>query len=86
MCTPREVGIRGEGIRLGQFLKLADAVDQGSDVKALLATETVLVNGRIETRRGAQLSAGDVVAMGPTSYVVTAPGQAPPSGNDANGS
>ena len=51
----REVPIRDESIRLGQFLKLADLVDKGSDAKALLAGGVVRVNGEPETRRGRQL-------------------------------
>ena len=58
-------------IRLGQFLKVADAVDQGSDVKALLATEAVTVNGEVEVRRGRQVGPGDVVAVGATTYLIT---------------
>lgn len=58
----REVSISGDSIRLGQLLKLADAVDQGSDVKELLATGTVTVNGEVETRRGRQLVRGDEVS------------------------
>jgi ribosome-associated protein len=57
------VPIRDESIRLGQFLKLADLVDSGSDAKALLAEGVVLVNGEVETRRGRQLVKGDVVAL-----------------------
>lgn len=57
------VPIRDESIRLGQFLKLADLVDSGSDAKALLAQGVVLVNGEVETRRGRQLVKGDVVAL-----------------------
>ncbi|HST50056.1 RNA-binding S4 domain-containing protein [Jatrophihabitans sp.] len=56
-------GSSGEPIRLGQFLKLADAVELGSDVKLLLGTGTVLVNGVVETRRGRQLLPGDVVSV-----------------------
>jgi ribosome-associated protein len=59
----RTVEIRGEGIRLGQFLKLADLVDNGSDVKPLVAGGEVSVNGQTETRRGRQLGRGDVVAV-----------------------
>ncbi|MDQ1730543.1 MAG: ribosome-associated protein [Pseudonocardiales bacterium] len=55
--------IRDEEIRLGQFLKLADAVEQGSDVKLLLAYGRVAVNGETETRRGRQLAKGDVVLV-----------------------
>jgi ribosome-associated protein len=56
-----EIAIRGELIRLGQLLKLAGLVDSGSEVKALLAEEPVLVNGERETRRGRQLHPGDTV-------------------------
>jgi ribosome-associated protein len=59
-----EIEIRGEMIRLGQLLKLAGIVDSGSEVKTLLATEPVLVNGSPETRRGRQLHPGDTVRVG----------------------
>ncbi len=60
----REVAIREESIRLGQFLKLADLIDSGADAKPLLAEGHVLVNGELETRRGRQLVKGDVVSLG----------------------
>jgi ribosome-associated protein len=56
--------VREDGIRLGQLLKLAGLVDSGSDVKVLLEQGVVTVGGRAETRRGRQLRAGDVVAVG----------------------
>ncbi len=59
----QQISISGDGIRLGQFLKLVDMVDQGSDVKELLATGVVTVNGETETRRGRQLTQGDVVTV-----------------------
>jgi len=63
--TPiREVRIEGEPIRLGQFLKLAGLAEHGGQAKALLEADEVTVNGRPERRRGAQLRAGDVVAVG----------------------
>jgi ribosome-associated protein len=58
---PRVVGLRDQSIKLGQFLKLADLVDTGADAKGLLAQGLVRVNGEVETRRGRQLVAGDVV-------------------------
>ncbi len=60
----REIEVREDGIRLGQLLKLAGLVDQGSDVKPLLEAGRVTVGGRPEARRGRQLRAGDVVAVG----------------------
>ena len=69
MSGPREGGdepevpIRDATIRLGQFLKLADLVDTGADVKPLLADGDVRVNGEVETRRGRQLAPGDLVTV-----------------------
>jgi ribosome-associated protein len=57
-----EIEIRGDVIRLGQLLKLADVADSGADAKALLADGQVTVNGEPETRRGRQIRRGDVVA------------------------
>jgi ribosome-associated protein len=59
----RDVAIRGDMIRLGQLLKLADVVDSGGELKALLAEAEVLVNGEPESRRGRQLHPGDVVTV-----------------------
>jgi len=78
MAQPTRIEITGDGIRLGQFLKRADAVDQGSDVKQLLASEAVLVNGEVELRRGRQLKGGDRVEVAQTSYEVVM-GAAPPA-------
>ena len=60
----RDVPIRGQMIRLGQLLKLADMIDSGAEVKAFLATEPVWVNGEREARRGRQLYPGDIVRVG----------------------
>lgn len=59
-----DVAIRGDMIRLGQLLKLADVVDDGGEAKALLADGAVSVNGEREDRRGRQLHPGDVVRVG----------------------
>ena len=66
-----DVPIRDSLIRLGQFLKLADLVDAGSDVKGLLAEGSVRVNGEVETRRGRQLVRADEVTVGGVTYRVT---------------
>ena len=59
-----DVPIRDETIRLGQFLKLANLVETGSEAKPLLADGLVTVNGEVETRRGRQLVPGDLVRLG----------------------
>jgi ribosome-associated protein len=55
---------------LGQLLKLANLVASGSDVKAVLAAELVLVNGEIETRRGRLITPSDVVTVEDESITV----------------
>jgi ribosome-associated protein len=59
----REIAIRGEMIRLGQLLKLADLAESGADAKLLLEDGLVAVNGEVEQRRGRQLHVGDVIAV-----------------------
>jgi ribosome-associated protein len=63
MPERREIPIRGDMIRLGQLLKLADIVDSGGEARDLLEYEEVLVNGEREMRRGRQVHPGDVVAV-----------------------
>ncbi|MBB5869264.1 ribosome-associated protein [Allocatelliglobosispora scoriae] len=57
----RDVGIRDDMIRLGQFLKLAGVAETGGEGKTFIVSGDVLVNGEVETRRGRQLHKGDVV-------------------------
>jgi ribosome-associated protein len=75
MCRPRRAAGRisvvrtielrsGEDtIRLGQLLKLVDAVPTGAQVKDVLVAGDVQVNGEPEERRGRQLHRGDVVSV-----------------------
>lgn len=58
-----DVPLTDEPIRVGQFLKLAGLAEHGAHAKELLEAGEVQVNGRVETRRGAQLRSGDVVAV-----------------------
>jgi ribosome-associated protein len=52
-----------DSIRLGQLLKLVDAVPTGAQVKDVLLSGAVTVNGEPEERRGRQLRRGDVVRV-----------------------
>jgi len=65
MSRVRTVELRPgeESIRLGQLLKLVDAVPTGAQVKDVLLTGTVRVNGEPEERRGRQVRRGDVVQV-----------------------
>lgn len=66
-----DVEIGAQGIRLGQFLKYAGAVESGGEAKVVLEAGAVEVNGRVETRRGAQLAPGDVVTLAGRSWRLT---------------
>ncbi len=66
----REIALDRDGIRLGQFLKLAGLIDSGADAKTVLADGAVSVNGEPEARRGRQLRRGDVVQLGDQSVRV----------------
>ncbi len=61
----RTVSLRSgeETIRLGQLLKLVDAVPTGAQVKDVLLSGDVRVNGEPEERRGRQLHRGDVITV-----------------------
>ena len=50
MTDYNDIPVEDDGIKLGQFLKLADLVDSGSEAKQVLAGGVVRVNGDIETR------------------------------------
>ena len=65
-----DIPIGPEGIRLGQFLKFVNAVETGGEVKGLLESGDVLVNGSIVVQRGHQLMVGDTVAVGAKSWTL----------------
>jgi len=67
-----EIAIRGETIRLGQLLKLAEVIDTGAEAKEFLATQPVMVNNTREDRRGRQLHPGAVVTVGDLELRVVA--------------
>ncbi len=51
-------------IRLGQFLKLADVVENGAQARELILSQMVKVNGIVETRRAHELTHGDIITVG----------------------
>lgn len=57
------IKIKSDTIRLGQLLKLANLVSSGGEAKIRIKAGEVMVNGEVDTRRGAQLRAGDRVEM-----------------------
>lgn len=57
MPTPEvtQITIQKEPIRLSQFLKLANVVQDGLEAKIRILEGEVLVNDELETRRGRKL-------------------------------
>ena len=68
--TPKVVCIHQEPIRLGQFLKHANLVQDGLDAKRVIQQGDIQVNGVLETRRGRKLGHGDQVELEGTQYLI----------------
>ena len=58
-----KVLINTEYIKLGQLLKLASLVSQGSDAKTLIVNGYVSVNGEKVLERGRKIYPGDMVEV-----------------------
>ena len=57
-------------IRLGQFLKLANLVQDGFEAKIHIQHGEVSVNGETVTERGRQLKEGDIVSIFEQSFKI----------------
>ena len=53
--------ISTELITLGQLVKLVNLIGSGAEVKDFLSSNTVWVNGDLESRRGRKLYPGDEI-------------------------
>ena len=71
MSNAIAVPITGEMIRLGQLLKLAGVVDDGSQARTLIEDGKVRVDGEVDRRRGRQVRPGSSVELGETQILVT---------------
>ena len=70
MSSPVDVPIRDEAIKLGQLLKLANLVEDGAEARIVIIEGLVTVDGEVDTRRGAQIRPGQLVALGGQEVVV----------------
>ncbi len=61
--TKKNIVIDSLPIRLGQFLKYANMVQDGNEAKFLILDGQVKVNGEVETRRGRKLHVNDIVQV-----------------------
>ena len=67
---PTKVKVEQLPIRLGQFLKLANLVQDGFEAKLRIQNGEVLVNDNTETRRGKQLQHQDKITVDGQSWSV----------------
>lgn len=66
-----ETAVKNLPIRLGQYLKFINMVQDGHEAKLRISEGEVLVNGSIETRRGKQLNIGDQVTFDGKTFIIT---------------
>jgi len=66
----KRVKVKNLPIRLGQFLKLADLVQDGFEAKLRIQNGEVMVNSLTETRRGRQLLHLDEITIDTTVTIV----------------
>jgi len=59
----KSIGISTEYITLGQFLKLAECIGTGGEVKHFLQEKSVRINQEADNRRGRKLRVGDIVEV-----------------------
>lgn len=65
-----QIQIKSLPIRLGQFIKLANLVQDGFEAKIRIQEGEVLVNNIVENRRGKQLADGDIITYSGKSFQV----------------
>lgn len=66
----KEITIHTEYITLGQLLKFANIVSEGSEAKIYLATKKIYVNGVEENRRGRKIRNGDEVVAPELTIII----------------
>jgi ribosome-associated protein len=70
MTTQHKITITELPIRLGQFLKFANLVQDGFEAKIRIQHGEVCLNGQVETQRGKQLAIGDVISYQGQDYCI----------------
>lgn len=73
MLARNQIVVEQLPIRLGQFLKIANVVQDGFEAKIRIQHGEVFLNGQPETRRGKQLAAGDIITFSGQEFEVCSP-------------
>jgi ribosome-associated protein len=66
----KRIKVKKLPIRLGQFLKLADLVQDGFEAKVRIQAGEIMVNNATETRRGKQLEHLDEITVDGGTWIV----------------
>jgi ribosome-associated protein len=66
----KKIPIKELPIRLGQFLKLANIVQDGFEAKMRIQNGEIMVNSTIEIRRGRQLRHLDKITVDGDTWIV----------------
>lgn len=70
MPSQKRIKVKELPIRLGQFLKLADLVQDGFEAKLRIQNGEVMLNGITEIRRGKQLQHLDKITIDGATWIV----------------
>lgn len=66
----KEIYIKTDFIKLGQFLKFVGIIDNGCDAKDFLESNNVLVNNKRETRRGRKITENFIISVNDEKFVI----------------
>lgn len=66
----KKVNINSDYITLGQFLKYASIISNGSEAKIFLLNTKVFINNEIDTRRGRKLYPNDVIEINNNKFLI----------------
>ena len=66
----KKIKIVTEYITLGQFLKIADIIQNGGEAKVYLAYNEVYINGELDVRRGRKLRNGDKIVVESKEFII----------------
>ena len=68
MAIIKNVKIDSEFITLGQFLKFADLVSSGGEVRYFISENKISVNNEPEEKRGRKLYKNDLISVNGQQY------------------
>ncbi len=63
--------LKGDDIKLGQFLKFVLDLPSGGYAKIFLEENDVLVNNILENKRNKRLKKGDIITVGEKSFIIS---------------